>query len=286
MTELNDKSLSTTTGSALSEGAYLDEHFQACKPEYESMLRSIGLETGWRVLDAGCGSGSFLSLMSELLGKDGQIDAIDLASENIDIVDAEIARNRYSCPVSTKVGSISQLPYEDNTFDAVWCAAIVQYFNNEDLKTTLTEFQRVLKPNGLLALKDWSSMCMQVQPLDPLLLSRFYQSEVDANTEYVIQALRGASLPTWVRHGGYTNISAKTTMVERMQPLQDVERSFFGSLIGYFASVAVKEKRVSNSDLEIWEALVDVKSPDHILFHPDFYYSEGHIVITANKPTI
>jgi len=58
MTQSNVESLSTSSGSQLSEGSYLDEHFAACQAEYESMLRSVGLEQGWHVLDAGCGSGS------------------------------------------------------------------------------------------------------------------------------------------------------------------------------------------------------------------------------------
>lgn len=284
MTKSTDKSLSTKTGSVLSEGAYLDEHFQACKPEYESMLRGVGLESGWRVLDAGCGSGSFLPLMSELLGKNGQIDALDLASENIAIVDEQIAQNSFICPVLTKVGSVAQLPYKDNLFDAVWCANITQYFTDDELRSILSEFQRVLKPDGILAIKDFSMMCMQWQPLDPLLLSRLLQSQVDANKAYQIQLLRNASLAKWVRHVGFTNVSAKTTMTERMQPLRDVERSFFGSLIEFNANKALTEKQVSKPDLDIWEKLLDVKSPDHILFHPDFYYSEGHIVVTAKKP--
>jgi hypothetical protein len=35
--------------------AYLDLHFEACRPAYEAMLRSVGLQSGWRVIDAGCG---------------------------------------------------------------------------------------------------------------------------------------------------------------------------------------------------------------------------------------
>lgn len=280
----NDESKMTSSGSQLSEANYLDEHFSACKAEYESMLRSVALKEGWHVLDAGCGSGSFLPLMSELIGKRGHIDAIDLAEENVAIVNTQIAKNKFICSVSTKVGSITELPYENNSFDAIWCGNIVQYLNNEELENTLSEFKRILKPNGLLAIKDFSMMCMQWQPLDPLLLARNFQTQIDSNNTYVIQLLRNASLATWVRQAGYTNISAKTTMTERMQPLKDVERSFFGNLMTFQASLALKEKKVSESDLEIWKKLADTQSPDHILFHPDFYYSEGHIVVTATKP--
>ena len=59
---------------------YLDAHFEACRPAYEAMLRSVGLEPGWRVLDAACGSGGFLPLIAEQIGPNGSIAAFDIAS--------------------------------------------------------------------------------------------------------------------------------------------------------------------------------------------------------------
>ena len=46
-----------STGHILADAGWLGTHFEACRPEYEAMLRSVGLQPGWRVLDAGCGSG-------------------------------------------------------------------------------------------------------------------------------------------------------------------------------------------------------------------------------------
>ena len=68
--------LTTSTGHAASEANWLDQHFAAAQPEYEATLRSVGIEKGWQVLDAGCGGGSFIPLMSELVGQDGYIDAL------------------------------------------------------------------------------------------------------------------------------------------------------------------------------------------------------------------
>jgi arsenite methyltransferase len=48
------------------------------------MIRSVGIKPGWRVLDAGCGGGSFLPLLAELVGKDGNVSALDPAPENIE----------------------------------------------------------------------------------------------------------------------------------------------------------------------------------------------------------
>ena len=82
--EGNDRSSHTTsTGHDFSSPDWLDNHYLAMQPEYEAMLRWVGLEPGWHVLDAGCGSGSYLPLLRELVGRDGALSAIDLAPENI-----------------------------------------------------------------------------------------------------------------------------------------------------------------------------------------------------------
>ena len=58
----------SSTGQALTASGWLDTHFEACRPEYEAMLDSVGIEPGWRVLDAGCGSGTYLPLLTKLEG--------------------------------------------------------------------------------------------------------------------------------------------------------------------------------------------------------------------------
>ena len=45
------------TGLVGTEATFLDAHFEACRPEYEAMIRSVGIESGWHVLDAACGAG-------------------------------------------------------------------------------------------------------------------------------------------------------------------------------------------------------------------------------------
>jgi hypothetical protein len=49
---------------AMASVEWIDGHYAVCRPEYEPMLRSVGLQRGWRVLDAGSGSGSFLPLLA------------------------------------------------------------------------------------------------------------------------------------------------------------------------------------------------------------------------------
>ena len=88
------------------------------------MIRSVGIKSGWGVLDAGCGGGSFLPLLAELVGSSGHISAYDLAPENIEMVDSLVENRQFPCAIETRIGNLTSLPYEDNRFDAIWCANI------------------------------------------------------------------------------------------------------------------------------------------------------------------
>jgi predicted methyltransferase len=63
----------TSTGQALAAADWLDTHFAACRPEYEAQLRAAGIRPGRRVLDAGCGAGSFLPRLGDLVGPAGHL---------------------------------------------------------------------------------------------------------------------------------------------------------------------------------------------------------------------
>lgn len=141
-----------STGQLMTGVAWLDVHFEACRPEYEAMLRSVGLRPGWRVLDAGSGSGGYLPLIAEAVGPDGAISALDLAPDNVAIVGRRVAEWGLVTPIEARVGSVLALPYADDAFDAVWFAATSQYLTDDELAMALAEFRRVVRPGGLVAI--------------------------------------------------------------------------------------------------------------------------------------
>ena len=125
-----ERSLSSSTGHDFSNSTHLDRHYLSSQPEYEAMLKSVGLQAGWA--RAGCWmwfSGSFHPLMSQLVGPTGSIEAIDLATENIEFVSARAASGEIECPLGAQVGPVTKLPFPDDTFDAVWCSGRCPIFN-------------------------------------------------------------------------------------------------------------------------------------------------------------
>src|SRR3954466_4094628 len=52
----------SSAGPSLSAPGWWDFLFEACEPQYSALLHAAGFSPGSRILDAGCGSGSFTPL--------------------------------------------------------------------------------------------------------------------------------------------------------------------------------------------------------------------------------
>ncbi len=266
---------SSSAGHMFSEVDWLDAHFTWMRPEYEEMLRWVGLQSGWHVLDAACGPGSFLPLMCELVGQTGRIDVIDIAPENVAAVEKRIATEKWQASVFTKVGNILALPYEPDSFDAIWCANTTQYLTDEELRTMLSEFRRVVRPGGLIAIKDYDATVQQVQPTNPTLLEHFRDAALQngsAELKAAYQQLfRVVDLPRWLRDTGLTELRQKPTFMLRMQPLDEIAKAFMTGFFQFHASVA-STLGLPEDEITIWQQLADFDSPNHIFKNPDFQY--------------
>jgi len=274
-----------STGHILAAGEWLDTHFEACRPEYEAMLQSVGIAAGWRVLDAGCGSGSLLPCMSELVGPTGHIVALDLAPENIDIVRRRLPTLGLPCPVEPKVGSLTELPFPDHTFDAVWCGNVLQYFSDADVILVLAELRRVVRPGGLVAVKDVDMQLVRLHPADPFLIAHL--SEVSLHDAQLGPesrgSLRGRELRRWLERVGLEAVWQRTTMIERWAPLRPVERQLWGEWLAFLGGLA-EERGVAEADLKVWRLLKSPDAPGNILNHPDLYTCEGQVVAVGRVP--
>ncbi len=275
----------TSTGQVLSEATWLDAHFEAARPEYEAMLRAVPVEQGWRVLDAGCGSGSYLPLLAELVGGGGSIAALDVAPENIAVVEQRLSGWRLAPPVTTAVGSLTALPYPDQHFDMLWCANVVQYFSDTELLSVLAEFRRVVRPGGLVAVKDVDMQLWRVHPADPLLISHLSDASLrhDPRDAQSRGSLRGRALRRWLERAGLVDVRQQTTLIERWAPLRPVERHFWADWLSFLAAAAVR-RGVSDADLTTWQGLLNPAAPGHLVDAPDFYGCEGQVVAAGRVP--
>src|SRR3954451_458623 len=204
------------------------------------MLQTVGIEHGWRVLDAGCGSGSLVPCMADLVGPSGQVVALDIAPENGEIVGRRRSRWDLPCTVEPKVGSLTALPFEDGAFDAVWCGNGLPYFSDADPLVVLAELRRVVRPGGLVAVKDVDMQLVRLHPADPFLVAHL--SEVSLRDTRLGPesrgSLRGRELRRWLERAGLEQVWQRTTMIERWAPLRPVERQLWSEWLAFLAGLA------------------------------------------------
>jgi len=189
-------------------------------------LRAVDLQPGWRVLDAACGSGSFLPWLAELVGPGGCLAALDLAPDNAALVERRVAEWALPCSVGVKVGTVLALPYPDDAFDAVWFANTTQYLTDEELATALAELCRVVRPGGLVALKDHDPTLSRALPAPPGILLRGVQQAADTGIVQARGVLRAPALPGWLRRAGLVEVWHRSTLIERTAPLDPATQAY------------------------------------------------------------
>ncbi len=97
---------------------------------------------GWRILDAGCGTGG----TTAWLRRYGSVVGVDLAAEA-----APFWRERGLHAIAR--GSVAALPFASERFDLVTCFDVLYHQQVAEEAPVLAEFWRVLRPGGLLLLR-------------------------------------------------------------------------------------------------------------------------------------
>lgn len=122
------------------------------KPMGSEIIRLLNLKNDAVVLDVAAGTGEpGLTIASHLNG--GKVISTDLAEGMLEAAQ-ENAKKRGIKNFDTLVCDVSELPFKDNTFDAVSCRFGFMFF--PDMELALKEMKRVLKPGGSIATAVWN----------------------------------------------------------------------------------------------------------------------------------
>lgn len=109
------------------------------------------LEPGEAVLDLGSGSGMDTFVAGMHVTETGTVTGIDMTEEQVEKA-RNLAVNNGFHNVEFRQGYIENLPFEDESFDAVISNGVINLSAEKD--RVFEEVSRVLKPDGRLALSD------------------------------------------------------------------------------------------------------------------------------------
>ncbi len=144
------------------------EMFDNISQRYDLLnhLLSLSIDKGWRkkvvrmasegkpktILDVATGTAD-LAIALEKSAPD-KITGIDISAGMLEVGREKVAKKGLSKIITLEQADSENLPFADNTFDAITVAFGVRNFEN--LKKGLSEMQRVLKPGGRLLVLEFS----------------------------------------------------------------------------------------------------------------------------------
>lgn len=114
------------------------------------VLKEAGIRPGFHVLDYGCGPGSYIVPLADMVGESGKIYALDIHPLAIQIVQGIAAREGLR-NIET-IHSDCATGLDENAIDVA--LLYDAYHDLSDSESVLTELHRVLKPEGLLSFSD------------------------------------------------------------------------------------------------------------------------------------
>ncbi len=100
------------------------------------------------VLDAGCGTGKHAVYLSS---KGFQVTGLDLSKGMLKKFQNKVKRQELNAGLV--ISEMQKLSLESESFDGVWSSVALVHVDHEEKEKVLEEFNRVLKPKGLLYLR-------------------------------------------------------------------------------------------------------------------------------------
>jgi ubiquinone/menaquinone biosynthesis C-methylase UbiE len=162
------------------------------------------LRTGMRLLDVGCGPGSITRGLAERLAP-GEVVGVDLSRETLASARADAAA-RGLTNLRYEEASVYALPFPDASFDVAYAHQVTQHLCEP--AAALAEMLRVVRPGGLLAVRDVDWATAVYWPHDPWI-DRFIE----------------VHFKTWYRNGGEPRMGRRLRALFNAAGVVDLEIS-------------------------------------------------------------
>lgn len=242
------------------------------RPELCEAIAALALSAGARVLDAGCGTGEAAAWWHQASEVRALVVGMDLAT-------AHVHAARATAPAGVPVLQADMLrpPLADGSFDLVWALNAVNHL--PDPVAGVRVLSNLLRPGGRLVVGQSSLLPDMYFAWDARLEKnvneavRAYYRDRYGRSEHELTAVR--SLVGWLQQAGLRNVSVRTRMLERIQPLAEADERYLRECI-FRGSWG--ERLGKYMDAADFEELTHLCNPDHeryALRRPDFHFLQS-----------
>jgi ubiquinone/menaquinone biosynthesis C-methylase UbiE len=210
--------------------------FADCKRESYELL---GVTSGRRILEVGCGLGEDAAAMARLVAPGGSVVAVDGSQAMIDA-----ARERHDgiSGLSFDIADAADLPYGEASFDACRIDRVLQHI--ADPKPAVREMVRVMRPGGVLVAYDNDWETLTVDSADPVLTRTILNAWCD---RFPCGWIGRRLVPLFVQAGLVDVVAQPKTLVLRELEVADQLYSFFST-----ASALAEAGVINRVDADRW----------------------------------
>lgn len=251
-------------------------------PELRCAVEDLHLSAGMRILDAGCGTGGAVDLLSEKVAPSGLVWGIDLSEPHLRVARIGIGSN-----TALAQADILKPPFVQHAFDLVWSVNTLNHLT--DPKDGISALRKLVRPQGRIAVGQSSLLPDMYFAWDARLeritneaVRRYYRDKYHL-TERDLTAVR--SIVGSLRAGGLTKVRAKTYMIERVSPTNADDETYLLDVI--FRGTFGEKLRpyLSADDMAELAALCDPAHPGYALRRPDFHFLQTFTVVIGEVTT-
>lgn len=130
----------------------VDNPFRKLFTNRKKIVEKANIKKGSIVLEIGCGPGFFTEVISDVVGKNGKVYALDIQKQMIEKIKKKIENGRIGKNVYAMVSNTSKINLPSNSIDVVFVAYAFEELNEKE--KSVKEFYRICKPKGYLTFRE------------------------------------------------------------------------------------------------------------------------------------
>ena len=217
------------------------------KPLYEAIISTLQLDDKKSVLDIGCGTGYFLSLLA---GYNTNLSGIDISDTQLKVAQ-EVFPGGTFC-----VAGMEALPFADHSFDYIVANNSVQF--SPDADKALAEIYRVLKPGGRFIISLWDEPAKSDAFAYFKVFYRITGQAMESSIPFNLSA--PGQIAALLQKAGFSVGASQQVVCPRTY--EDMDNALNGMLSSGPASNAIRKSSRETVAREVAEAIEPYKLPD------------------------
>ena len=264
----------------------LDRMNRFQEPEARAIIEHLGLAPGSRGLDVGCGVGLYALWLAEAVGPRGRVVGVEPGAERVEAARALVG----GAPgprgeLEFRTGDATALDLPAGGFDWVWCGDVLHHV--QDTQAALKEMIRVLRPGGLLVIKESQALPAMFLPGHPELEKRLQLAEIARGREEAGERSfqeRRQRTPESLRAAGLGAAAIRTYLLTRRAPLDAAARDYIQRVVFDRNWGPRLDALLDPADRAERAARCDAGAPGNVLASADYYCLYPISVFTARTP--